>query len=180
MQEYYKDIEEVLRSIKLILEKISGIKIKLEDRSLDPNNLLNYAKQKDSSKTQLSQLEKKQYILNRNNEDEINEMELLKDTLNDVKKDLIQTSKLVNDEWKSIDEKLFLYESEKKIFLFSLPKNIQELYDDLKARGVDVIAAYKLENNQCGCCGVDLTTSELDTIFETEFQQCPYCDGILV
>jgi predicted nucleic acid-binding Zn-ribbon protein len=107
-------------------------------------------------------------------------MELLKDTLNDVKKDLIQTSKLVNDEWKSIDEKLFLYESEKKIFLFSLPKNIQELYDDLKARGVDVIAAYKLENNQCGCCGVDLTSSELDTIFETEFQQCPYCDGILV
>ena len=180
MQEYYKDIEEVLSSIKSILEKISGIKIKLQDRSLDPNNLLNYTKQKDSSKTQLSQLEKKQYILNRNNEDELNEMELLKDTLNDVKKDLIRTSKLVNYEWKAIDEKLFLYESEKKTFLYSLPKNVQKLYDDLKARGVDVIAAYKLENNQCGCCGVDLTSSELDTILETEFQQCPYCDGILV
>ena len=51
---------------------------------------------------------------------------------------------------------------------------------NLKTRGVDVVAAYKLENNQCGCCGVDLTTSELDAISATEFQQCPYCDGVLV
>ena len=51
---------------------------------------------------------------------------------------------------------------------------------ELKTRGLDVVAAYKLENNQCGCCGVDLTTSELDAISATEFQQCPYCDGVLV
>ena len=98
----------------------------------------------------------------------------------DVKKDLIQTSKLVKDEWKIIDEKLGLFELEKKELLTNFPVKVQNLYDELKTRGVDVIAAYRLENNQCGCCGVDLTTSELDSIFEKEFQQCPYCDGVLV
>ena len=70
--------------------------------------------------------------------------------------------------------------SEKKEFLSNFPQKVQELYDELKVRGVDVIAAYRLENNQCGCCGVDLTTSELDKILQKEFQQCPYCDGVLV
>ena len=113
-------------------------------------------------------------------EDEIKEMQLLNESLSDVKNDLINTSKLVKDEWMVIDEKLSLYELEKKEFLTNFPLKIQELYDELKTRGVDVVAAYKLENNQCGCCGVDLTTSELDAISATEFQQCPYCDGVLV
>ena len=163
-----------------IIQKVSGINIKLEDQSLDANELLNYTKQKESGETQIVQLEKKQNILNRNNEDELNEMEILEASLSDVKKDLIQTSKLVKDEWKIIDEKLGLFELEKKELLTNFPEKVQNLYDELKTRGVDVIAAYRLENNQCGCCGVDLTTSELDSIFEKEFQQCPYCDGVLV
>ena len=163
-----------------ILQKISSINIKLEDKSLEANELLNYTKQKESSQSQVSQLEKKKIIHDRNNEDEIKEMQLLNESLSDVKNDLINTSKLVKDEWMVIDEKLSLYELEKKEFLTNFPLKIQELYDELKTRGVDVVAAYKLENNQCGCCGVDLTTSELDAISATEFQQCPYCDGVLV
>jgi predicted nucleic acid-binding Zn-ribbon protein len=122
MGSYFKDIEEISKTSNSILQKISSINIKLEDKSLDANELLNYTKQKESSQSQVSQLEKKKNIHDRNNEDEIKEMQLLNESLND----------------------------------------------------------YKLENNQCGCCGVDLTTSELDAISATEFQQCPYCDGVLV
>ena len=180
MESYYKEVEEISRTHKSIIQKVSSINIKLEDQSLDANELLNYTKQKESGESQAVQLEKKQNILNRNNEDEINEMEILETSLEDVKKDLIQTSKLVKGEWKIIDEKLGLFELEKKELLTNFPVKVQNLYDELKTRGVDVIAAYRLENNQCGCCGVDLTTSELDSIFEKEFQQCPYCDGVLV
>ena len=180
MESYYSDVEEISRTHKSIIEKVSGIKIKLEDQSLDANELLNYTKQKESGESQIVQLEKKQNILNRNNEDELNEMEILEASLSDVKRDLIQTSKLVKDEWIIIDEKLGLFELEKKELLSNFPEKAQDLYDELKTRGVDVIAAYRLENNQCGCCGVDLTASELDSIFEKEFQQCPYCDGVLV
>ena len=180
MGSYFKDIEEISKTSDSILQKISSINIKLEDKSLDANELLNYTKQKESSQSQVSQLEKKKIIHERNNEDEIKEMQLLNESLNDVKQDLVKTSKLVKDEWMAIDKKLSLYELEKKEFITNFPLKIQELYDELKTRGVDVVAAYKLENNQCGCCGVDLTTSELDTISATEFQQCPYCDGVLV
>ena len=180
MESYYSDVEEILRTHKSIIQKVSGIKMKLEDQSLDANELLNYTKQKESGESQIIQLEKKQNILNRNNEDELNEMDILETSLSDVKRDLIQTSKLVKDEWIIIDEKLGLFELEKKELLSNFPEKAQDFYDELKTRGVDVIAAYRLENNQCGCCGVDLTASELDSIFEKEFQQCPYCDGVLV
>ena len=46
-------------------------------------------------------------------------MQLLNESLNDVKQDLINTSKLVKDEWTVIDEKLSLYELEKKNFLLT-------------------------------------------------------------
>ena len=180
MESYYSDVEEILRTHKSIIQKVSGIKMKLEDQSLDANELLNYTKQKESGESQIVQLEKKQNILNRNNGDELNEMDILETSLSDVKRDLIQTSKLVKDEWIIIDGKLGLFELEKKELLSNFPEKAQDLYDELKTRGVDVIAAYRLENNQCGCCGVDLTASELDSIFEKEFQQCPYCDGVLV
>ena len=105
MESYYREVEEISRTHKSIIQKVSGINIKLEDQSLDANELLNYTKQKESGESQAVQLEKKQHILNRNNEDELNEMEILETSLSDVKKDLIQNSKLVKDEWKIIDDK---------------------------------------------------------------------------
>ena len=50
---------------------------------------------------------------------------------------------------------------------------------DLKSKGVEVIAAYKREN-QCGCCGVDLTSNEMYEIMNSSFQQCPYCMGVVI
>ena len=43
-----------------------------------------------------------------------------------------------------------------------------------------VIAAYKLEDNKCGCCGVELAQGEIDEISKSQYQQCPYCDGVVV
>lgn len=180
IQNYYKEKDTISSSRTSISQKIVDIKTKLEDKSLDSNDLLNYTKQKESNESQLSQLDTKLNILNRNNQDELDEIKKLTESLDDVKSYLIDISKLVKNEWQMIDEKLSVFESEKKELISSFPQKVQELYDDLKSRGVDVIAAYRLENNQCGCCGVDLTSSELDSIFDTEFQQCPYCGGILV
>ena len=40
-------------------------------------------------------------------------------------------------------------------------------------------AAYKNEE-QCGCCGVSLTSSELDKIVDSKYNQCPYCQGVVI
>jgi Zn-finger nucleic acid-binding protein len=40
-------------------------------------------------------------------------------------------------------------------------------------------AAYKNED-QCGCCGVSLTSSELDKIVDSKYNQCPYCQGVVI
>ena len=109
MENYYKEVEEITRTNKSIIQKISSIKMKLDEQTLDANELLNYSKQKESSELQIVQLEKKHNILNRNNEDELNEMKLLDGLIHDVKKDLIKTAKSVEGEWKTIDEKLSLY-----------------------------------------------------------------------
>ena len=63
MGSYFKDIEDILKTSDSILQKISSINIKLEDKSLDANELLNYTKQKESSQSQVSQLEKKKIIM---------------------------------------------------------------------------------------------------------------------
>ena len=67
----------------------------------------------------------------------------------------------------------------KKLLLSSFPEGIIDLYGDLKSKGVEVIAAYKREN-QCGCCGVDLTSNEMYEIMNSSFQQCPYCMGVVI
>jgi len=55
----------------------------------------------------------------------------------------------------------------------------KKVWDELKSKGVDVIAAFKREN-QCGCCGVDLTSNEIYEITNSKFQQCPYCMGVVI
>ena len=119
-------------------------------------------------------------LLQVDNKEELDEINKFNDSLEELKKELIETSKKVQDEWKELDIKLAEFESKKKEMILNFPHEIQALYDDLKNKGVDVIAAYKLENNQCGCCGVDLTSSELDKIMDSKFQQCHYCDGVVV
>ena len=71
------------------------------------------------------------------------------------------------------------HEQEKLYLINTFPDKIKIFYDELKSQGVEVIAAYKNES-QCGCCGVSLTSSEMDSILESIYQQCPYCQGVLV
>ena len=70
-------------------------------------------------------------------------------------------------------------ENEKSKFISTFPDELKVFYDNLKNKGVEIIASYKI-GNKCGCCGVELTTSEIDKILSTKFQQCTYCDGVLV
>ena len=70
-------------------------------------------------------------------------------------------------------------EKEKLEFISTFPDELKDLYDNLKKRGLEVIAAYRNEN-QCGCCGVELTSSEIEQILKTKFQQCSYCDGVVI
>ena len=74
---------------------------------------------------------------------------------------------------------LNLLEQEKLEFVSTFPDELKELYDNLKKRGLEVIAAYR-NDNQCGCCGVELTSSEIEQILESKFQQCSYCDGVVI
>src|SRR5210317_789562 len=123
IEDYYKQSDSITTSKKSISQKIISIKAKLDDQSLDSNDLINYTKQKESNELQLSQLETKLNILNRNNLDELNEINLLTDSLDEIKVDLIEVSKLVKSEWKNIDQKLAVYETEKNLcFLISLRK----------------------------------------------------------
>ena len=83
------------------------------------------------------------------------------------------------NEWDKIDKQIPDLEKEKLEFISTFPDELKDLYDNLKKRGLEVIAAYRNEN-QCGCCGVELTSSEIEQILESKFQQCSYCDGVVI
>ena len=85
----------------------------------------------------------------------------------------------MQDEWKKLDSKISELDIKKNVFIKNLSIELQDLYKNLKSSGVEVVAAYKLDN-QCGCCGVDLTSSELEQVEESRFKQCPYCSGVIV
>tara|TARA_B100000945_G_scaffold115267_1_gene91534 strand:+ start:197 stop:907 length:711 start_codon:yes stop_codon:yes gene_type:complete len=180
LSDYYSEIESYELDKKNIIQKVENIDEKLGGDTLEPNELLNYTRQKESNQQQLIKIDKNIELLQVDNKEELDEINKFNDSLEELKKDLIETSKKVQNEWKELDIKLAELESKKKEMILNFPDEIQALYDDLKNKGVDVIAAYKLENNQCGCCGVDLTSSELDKIMDSKFQQCHYCDGVVV
>jgi len=180
LSEYFIQLEKDELDTKNINQKIDNIKLKLTDKSLDPNELINYTKQKQSSEVQLSKIAKNIEFLQSENSVELMEIEKAEEAIEELKKDLIELSKKVQQDWKSLDIKLADSESRKKEMILSFPEELQKFYDDLKARGVEVIAAYKLENDQCGCCGVDLSKGEMEEIMSSDYQQCPYCDGVVV
>ena len=177
---YFTQLEKDELDIKNIKQKIENIEVKLTDQSLDPNELINYSKQKESSEEQLSKISKNIEALQSENHEELNEIKKYEDTINEIKQKLIDVSKIVKEEWKDLDVNLAESESRKKEMLLTFPEEFQKLYDDLKNRGVQVIAAYKLEDNKCGCCGVELAQGEIDEISKSQYQQCPYCDGVVV
>ena len=175
---YFDAKNHIEKSISESQLKIDTINEKL-NTNLDASELQNYNLQKQNFEKNLLDYEKSLNELNEENSDELERINKIDQSLESLKPTLLSLSKTLQNEWRDIDLKIGKYEEEKKLLLSSFPEEIIDLYDDLKSKGVDVIAAYKREN-QCGCCGVDLTSNEMYEIMNSSFQQCPYCMGVVI
>ena len=171
-----EDNEKKIISLEL---QIKEIEKKLSGDTLDPSETLNYSNQKESLKIQIDKLKLELEELKEQNGDQLQVMNDWENSLEDIKNQLINLSKIVKNEWDKIDKQIPDLEQEKLEFVSTFPDELKELYDNLKKRGLEVIAAYRNEN-QCGCCGVELTSSEIEQILKTKFQQCSYCDGVVI
>ena len=171
-----EDNEKKIISLEL---QIKEIEKKLSGDSLDPSEVLNYSNQKESLKIQIDNFKLEVKELKEQNSDQLQVMNDRENFLEDIKSQLINLSKIVKNEWDKIDKQIPDLEKEKLEFISTFPDELKELYDNLKKRGLEVIAAFR-NDNQCGCCGVELTTSEIDQILKSKFQQCSYCDGVVI
>ena len=171
-----EDNEKKIISLEL---QIKEIEKKLSGDTLDPSETLNYSNQKESLKIQIDKLKLELEELKEQNEDQLQVMNDWENSLEDIKNQLINLSKIVKNEWDKIDKQIPDLEKEKLEFISTFPDELKELYDNLKKRGLEVMAAYR-NKNQCGCCGVELTSSEIEQILKTKFQQCSYCDGVVI
>ncbi len=178
LQLYFDAKNHIEKSISESQLKIDTINEKL-NTNLDASELQNYNLQKQNFEKNLLDYEKSLIELNEENSDELERINKIDQSFESLKPTLLSLSKTLQNEWRDIDLKIGKYEDEKKLLLSTFPKEIIELYDDLKSKGVEVIAAYKREN-QCGCCGVDLTSNEMYEIMNSSFQQCPYCMGVVI
>ena len=171
-----EDNEKKIISLEL---QIKEIEKKLSGDTLDPSETLNYSNQKESLKIQIDKLKLELEELKEQKGDQLQVMNDWENSLEDIKNQLINLSKIVKNEWDKIDKQIPDLEKEKLEFISTFPDELKELYDNLKKRGLEVIAAYR-NDNQCGCCGVELTSSEIEQILKTKFQQCSYCDGVVI
>jgi predicted nucleic acid-binding Zn-ribbon protein len=179
LENYFISKKEFDRKLQEIEIKNNDIISKLSKKDLLPTELENYQKQLKVSETNfeevLSKIDKLQY----ENKDNLEDYELLLEKIKTLKNDLLKNSTILQDEWKKLDNKISELDIKKNVFIKNLSIELQDLYKNLKSSGVEVVAAYKLDN-QCGCCGVDLTSSELEQVEESRFKQCPYCNGVIV
>ena len=171
-----EDNEKKIISLEL---QIKEIEKKLSGDTLDPGETLNYSNQKESLKIQIEKFKLEVKELKEQNADQLQVMNDQENSLEDIKNQLINVSKIVKNEWDKIDKQIPDLEKEKLEFILTFPDELKDLYDNLKKRGLEVIAAYR-NDNQCGCCGVELTTSEIEQILKSKFQQCSYCDGVVI
>src|SRR5210317_643655 len=151
LQLYFDAKNHKEKSISESQLKIDTINEKL-NTNLDASELQNYNLQKQNFEKNLLDYEKSLNELNEENSDELERINNIDQSLESLKPTLLSLSKTLQNEWRDID---------------------------LKSKGVEVIAAYKREN-QCGCCGVDLTSNEMYEIMNSSFQQCPYCMGVVI
>ena len=171
-----EDNEKKIISLEL---QIKEIEKKLSGDTLDPGETLNYSNQKESLKIQIEKFKLEVKELKEQNADQLQVMNDQENSLEDIKNQLINLSKIVKDEWDKIYSQIPVLEKEKLEFISTFPDELKVLYDNLKKRGLEVVAAYRNEN-QCGCCGVELTSAEIEQILESKFQQCSYCDGVVI
>ena len=171
-----KDLNKKLQEIEI---KNDNITSNITKRNILPSELENYQKQLTINEKNYEELLSKIDQLQYENKEKLTDYELVLEKLNILKDDLVANSKLLQEEWNKLDKKISDLENQKNIFLDNLNADLKILYKNLKSNGVDVVAAYNL-GDQCGCCGVDLTSSELEQVQESKFKQCPYCSGVIV
>ena len=171
-----KDLNKKLQEIEI---KNDNITSNITKRNILPSELENYQKQLTVNEKNYEELLSKIDQLQYENKEKLTDYELVSEKLNILKDDLVANSKLLQEEWNKLDKKISDLENQKNIFLNNLNADLKILYKNLKSNGVDVVAAYNL-GDQCGCCGVDLTSSELEQVQESKFKQCPYCSGVIV
>ena len=171
-----EDNEKKIISLEL---QIKEIEKKLSGDTLDPSETLNYSNQKESLKIQIDKLKLELEELKEQNGDQLQVMNDWENSLEDIKNQLINLSKIVKNEWDKIDKQIPDLEKEKLEFISTFPDELKDLYYNLKKRGLEVVAAFR-NDNQCGCCGVELTTSEIEQILKSKFQQCSYCNGVVI
>ena len=167
---------------KQILEnktKLENISEKLQNPKLDAGELQNFNLQKSNVEKNVNDLSQSLDKLNELNSEDLIDYSKIEESLEQLKPELIEYSKKIQSEWKDLDVKIYDLEISKSKLLNSFPEDIVKLYDQLKHNGVEIIAAYKNED-QCGCCGVSLTSSELDKIVDSKYNQCPYCQGVVI
>jgi len=179
MEDYFNEKKDFDKKLLENENKLSSIEIKLQDTKLNASELQNYNLQKSNVQVLIDGVFKSIDLLNNNNKDGLIEIEKFQNELSSLKPNLVEISKKLQIEWKDIDSNMGKHEQEKSNLISSFPDEIKFLYDELKSQGVEIIAAYK-NDAQCGCCGVSLTSSEMDSIQESKFQQCPYCQGVLI
>ena len=179
MEDYFNEKKDFDKKLLENENKLSSIEMKLQDTKLNASELQNYNLQKSNVQVLIEDVFKSIDLLNNNNKDGLIEIEKFQNELSSLKPKLVEISKILQIEWKDIDSNMSKYEQEKSNLISSFPDEIKFLYDELKSQGVEIIAAYK-NDSQCGCCGVSLTSSEMDSVQESKFQQCPYCQGVLI
>jgi predicted nucleic acid-binding Zn-ribbon protein len=179
LEDYFNEKKDFDKKLLENENKLSSIEMKLQDTKLNASELQNYNLQKSNVQVLIEDVFKSIDLLNNNNKDGLIEIEKFQNELRSLKPKLVEMSKMLQIEWKDIDSNMTKHEQEKSNLISSFPDEIKFLYDELKSQGVEIIAAYK-NDAQCGCCGVSLTSSEMDSIQESKFQQCPYCQGVLI
>ncbi len=179
MEDYFNEKKDFDKKLLENENKLSSIEMKLQDTKLNASELQNYNLQKSNVQVLIEDVFKSLDLLNNNNKDGLIEIEKFQNELSSLKPKLVEISKILQIEWKDIDSNMSKHEQEKFNLISSFPDEIKFLYDELKSQGVEIIAAYK-NDSQCGCCGVSLTSSEMDSVQESKFQQCPYCQGVLI
>ena len=178
MGDYFNEKKDFDKKLLENKNKLLSIEMKLQDTKLNASELQNYTLQKSNVQVLIEDTFKSIDLLNSNYKDGLIEIERFQNELTSLKPKLVQISKMLQTEWRDIDSSMSKREQEKSNLISSFPDEIKFLYDELKSQGVEIIAAYK-NDTQCGCCGVSLTSSEMDSIQESKFQQCPYCQGVL-
>ena len=176
---YFEEKKSIDKQILENENKLKNILEKLQNPKLDAGELQNFNLQKSNVEKNVNDLSQSLDKLNELNSEDLIDYSKIEESLEELKPELIEYSKKIQSEWKDLDVKINDLEISKSKLLNSFPEDIVKLYDQLKQNGVEIIAAYKNED-QCGCCGVSLTSSELDKIVDSKYNQCPYCQGVVI